>query len=94
MTKVELEAFAQEQIDLLKPKAINTDRASGQRAKAKLLFFEALLAACSHTQTQEQFGLMDAVNDTFQKIGAFGPGEVFFHQPEKCCSVYRSDSPA
>lgn len=92
MTKLELEAFAQEQIALLKPKAANTEKASGQRAKGKLLFYEALLAAYSNTQTSEQFGLLDAVNDTFQKIGAFESGVTFFSTPQACCAMYRSDA--
>lgn len=88
MTKAELEAFAQEQIALLEPKAANTEKASGQRAKGKLLFYEALLAAYSNTQTSEQFGLLDAVNDTFQKLGAFESGITFFSKPEECCSTH------
>lgn len=92
MTKLELEAFTQEQINLLKPKAANTEKASGQRAKGKLLFYEALLAAYSNTHTPEQFGLLDAVNDTFQKVGAFESGVTFFNKPEECCSTYRSDA--
>lgn len=85
MTKAELQAFAQEQVDLLKPKAANTDKPSGQRAKGKLQLFEALLAAYDNNQTPEQFGLLDAVNDTFQKIGAFASGVTFFSKPEECC---------
>ncbi|SDA41995.1 hypothetical protein SAMN03159443_00506 [Pseudomonas sp. NFACC15-1] len=88
MTKAELQAFAQEQIALLQPKVIDTEKASGQRAKGKLQFYEALLAAYSNTQTSEQFGLLDAVNDTFQKIGAFESGVTFFNKPEKCCATH------
>jgi hypothetical protein len=87
MTKAELQALAQEQIALLKPQAVNTEKASGQRAKGKLLFYEALLAAYSNTLTPEQFGLVDAVNDTFQQIGAFGSGVTFFSKPEECCKA-------
>jgi hypothetical protein len=86
MTKTELEAFAREQADLLRPK-LNT-KASGQRAKGKLQFYEALLAAYDNTQTPEQFGLLDAVNDTFQKIGAFESGVTFVNKPEACCSTH------
>ncbi|MCG6576254.1 hypothetical protein EGM97_16220 [Pseudomonas sp. AF32] len=85
MTKAELQAFAQAQVDLLRPKAVDTTKASGQRAKGKLLFFEALLAVYGNTQTSEQFGLLDAVNDTFQEIGAFASGVTFFSKPEECC---------
>ncbi|ROM79478.1 hypothetical protein BK654_08960 [Pseudomonas brassicacearum] len=88
MTKAELQAFAQEQITLLEPKAISTEKASGQRAKGKLQFYEALLAAYSNTQTSEQFGLLDAVNDTFQKLGAFESGVTFFNKPEECCTTH------
>ncbi|MEJ1224729.1 hypothetical protein SAMN03159376_00788 [Pseudomonas sp. NFACC09-4] len=85
MTKAELQAFAQAQVDLLKPKAADTQKASGQRAKGKLMFYEALLAVYGNTQTPEQFGLLDAVNDTFQEIGAFASGVTFFSKPEECC---------
>lgn len=85
MTKAELQAFAQAQVDLLKPKAMDTQKSSGQRAKGKLLFYEALLAVYTNTQTPEQFGLLDAVNDTFQEIGAFASDTTFFTKPEECC---------
>ena len=85
MTKAELQAFAQAQVDLLRPKAVDTTKASGQRAKGKLLFYEALLAVYGNTQTSEQFGLLDAVNDTFQEIGAFRADATFFSKPEECC---------
>jgi len=85
MTKAELQAFAQAQVDLLKPKAVDTQTASGQRAKGKLLFYEALLAIYAGTQTSEQFGLLDAVNDTVQELGAFASDVTFFSKPEECC---------
>ncbi|MBI6618811.1 MULTISPECIES: hypothetical protein [Pseudomonas] len=84
MTKSELEAFAREQVALLQPKALDQGKASGQRAKGKLQFFEALVAAYDNTVTPEQFGQLDAVNDTFQKIGAFESGVTFFNDPGSC----------
>lgn len=78
MTKAEFDAFVQEQVALLKPKAANLELASGQRAKGKLMFFEALEAAKDKSWTSEQFGLLDAVNDTLQKIGTINPDMVFY----------------
>ncbi|KQW26485.1 MULTISPECIES: hypothetical protein [Pseudomonas] len=86
MTKAELETFAREQVVLLQPKAGNTEKASGQIAKGKLQFFEALVAVYGSTPTPEQLGLLDAVNDTIQKLGAFGPDVTFFTRPEACCA--------
>lgn len=85
MTKVELETFAREQVALLQPKAGNTDKASGQIAKGKLQFFQALLCAYGPTATPEQLGLLDAVNDTMQKLGALKSGVTFFTSPDSCC---------
>jgi hypothetical protein len=79
MTQAEFEAFVQEQVDLLRPKAANLEVASGQRAKGKLMFFEALAAAKGNSWTPEQFGLLDAVNDTLQEIGTIQPDKVFYN---------------
>jgi hypothetical protein len=79
MTKTEFEAFVQEQVALLRPKAANLELASGQRAKGKLIFFEALVAAQGKSWTPEQFGLLDAVNDTLQEIGTIKSDMVFYN---------------
>lgn len=82
MTKDELIKFAQDQLARWKEKANGPDPEYSAFARGKVPFFEALLAGASDTpQPWEQLGLLDAVNDTFQKLGKVSSRDIFYKLP-------------
>ncbi|MFA6571292.1 MAG: hypothetical protein WCT77_08650 [Bacteroidota bacterium] len=75
---MELKDFIEEKLNYYAEGIIKGNQKMDEHAHGELTFYMALRRVVNKNATPEDFGLMDAVNDTLQEFGHIAGDKTFF----------------